>query len=143
MTTGVGVRVVGLVFAGERVLVVEHRLDSERWYCFPGGSLEYGEAPEQGVRRELVEELELECEVGQLVAIGYHLGDSSQSVELYFRCTASERDLVSRSEAVVSARFVHPSELPALRVFPLELSDALADDRERPLDSVRYYGRFR
>jgi ADP-ribose pyrophosphatase YjhB (NUDIX family) len=141
--TGVRVRVAGLVFAGERVLVVEHQLDGERWCCFPGGSLELGETPEQGVHRELAEELGLACEVGPLVAIGYHQDDSGQSVELYFRCTAGERELVSRSEAVVSARFVHPSELPALRVFPLELSDALAGDRERALGSVRYFGRFR
>lgn len=142
MRTEVRVRVVGLVFADERVLVVEHQVETQRWHCFPGGELECDEVPEQGVRRELVEELNLECEVGALVAIGYHLGDAGQSVEMYFHCTATERQLMSRSDHVVSAQFVHLSELQALRVFPLELSDALASDPEGALASLRYYGRF-
>ena len=144
MSTGtVRVRVVGLVFSGERVLVVEHLDDGARWYCFPGGALEHGESPEQGVERELIEELALECEVGPLVAVGYHIGDTKQSVELYFRCTATERELVSHSEHVVSAQFVHPSELPALNVHPIELSEALATAPERALGTLRYYGGFR
>lgn len=122
--------------------MVEHQAHDARWFCFPGGTLECGEPPEAGVRRELLEELDLACDVGRLVAVGYQLDPTNHSVELYFHCTAAERQLVSRSEAVASARFVEVSELAGLRVCPLELSAALAADPQRVLSQLQYYGRF-
>lgn len=49
----VGVR--GLVFEGEHVLLVRHTY-MDGWY-FPGGGVERGEAVEDALRRELIEEV--------------------------------------------------------------------------------------
>lgn len=136
----VRVRVVGLVFAQGRVLIVEHRVGDERWWCFPGGTLEPGETPEEGVARELREELGLACEVGTLAAVGTHVDGPDPSVELYFRCVAREAALVSRDETVVSAAFVEVGELRDRGVFPVELAADLATGGIG--DGIRYYGGF-
>lgn len=56
-------RVQAIVVRGDRVLMVKHRVDGERWWCLPGGALEPGESLQEGVLRELREECNLAGEV--------------------------------------------------------------------------------
>jgi ADP-ribose pyrophosphatase YjhB (NUDIX family) len=49
-------RVQAIVVRDRRVLMVKHRQGGQAWWCLPGGALEPGETPEQGVLREMREE---------------------------------------------------------------------------------------
>jgi len=63
---------------GERVLLVRHTYGDRRW-DLPGGTLRSGEDPEEGVRREMAEELGLELDeltsLGSLQVRAYHRED--------------------------------------------------------------------
>ena len=56
----------------EQVLLVEHALRVRRPWGFPGGWVERGEHPEDGLARELREELGLAVEVGELLRCAVH-----------------------------------------------------------------------
>jgi 8-oxo-dGTP diphosphatase len=49
-------RVQAIVVRDGQVLMVRHRFEGREYWCLPGGGLEAGETPEQGVLRELGEE---------------------------------------------------------------------------------------
>jgi len=56
----------GILTDGDRVLICQRRAGSQfplKWE-FPGGKVEDGESPEACLRRELLEELAIEAEVG-------------------------------------------------------------------------------
>ena len=72
----VSVRVVvaGVIRSGESVLLAQRPNDDPlgpRWE-FPGGKVEYGESPEESLRRELLEELAIQVEVGGLLGEVIH-----------------------------------------------------------------------
>jgi 8-oxo-dGTP pyrophosphatase MutT (NUDIX family) len=50
-----------------RVALIRRVRDGHTYYLFPGGGVEDGETPEQAARREAVEELGVEVELGPLV----------------------------------------------------------------------------
>lgn len=43
--------------------------DVETFYRFPGGSVEFGETAAEAIRRELIEEFDLQAEIGSLACL--------------------------------------------------------------------------
>ena len=66
---------------------------------FPGGKIEPGELPEDAVRRELKEELDLEVEVGQLFdTVEYDYPTFHLSMQC-FLCTMGDYEFVLKEHA--------------------------------------------
>jgi ADP-ribose pyrophosphatase YjhB (NUDIX family) len=102
----------------------------EGHWTLPGGGLDHGEQPRDGVVREVHEETGLVAEVGTLIEVdAIHLppertptGLDAHSVRLLFDATVD----TSRTPRVVevggstdAVRWVEPGELPALRLVDL------------------------
>ena len=84
----IGVR--GVIYRDGTILGVQHR-DKEGnpkdFWSIPGGGLDPGETIEQGVRRELTEELGIEATVGRLLCIQQFRssrGDCDEQLEFFF-----------------------------------------------------------
>jgi 8-oxo-dGTP diphosphatase len=93
------------------------------WWDIPGGFLEAGEHPEEGVRRELREETGLEIEVVSLVGIymdTYGPPPSDDTLNFYYECR------------VVSGEMRAEDDVEELDWFdPLDLPGPLAFDNAR------------
>ncbi len=97
----------GVVRAGDKVLLARRKGGhlAGKWE-FPGGKLEPGEAPEEGLKRELLEELGLEVEVGDVCAVVYHVYETGPVLLLAYFCTPKEE-----KELPPEARWVEAAEL--------------------------------
>ncbi len=67
------VRVGVLLVRDGQVLLVQHRRDGNEYWLLPGGGLEWGESIQECAERECKEELGLEVEAGDLVAVAESL----------------------------------------------------------------------
>ena len=79
----------GVVFRDGRVLITQRRKDDHLGglWEFPGGKREPDESYEDCLRRELMEELGIEVEVGEVIAsITHDYPDKKVHLE-FFRCT--------------------------------------------------------
>jgi 8-oxo-dGTP diphosphatase len=62
--------VFAIIFDDKHRILICHRTDRDLWNL-PGGALENGEAPWEGVKREVTEETGLDVEVVQLAGVYY------------------------------------------------------------------------
>ena len=95
------IRVYGILKdADGRVLVSHERIKGEAYCKFPGGGLEYGEGPKQGVIREFQEELDITVSVDELLYVTDFFIQSAfkeedQIVSIYYRVSSDDFTLIS------------------------------------------------
>ncbi len=127
MDCTIGVFATVLDATGQILLV--HRTDCD-WWCQPGGGMETGETPWDGVIRETREETGFEVTVERLAGV-YSWAPRKDEVIFSFLCrpVGGERTTSDESDDV---RFFPPEDLPA-NTFPEHvhrIRDALAGERE-------------
>jgi ADP-ribose pyrophosphatase YjhB (NUDIX family) len=97
-------QVLGLVRRGDRILVeqVEDRVKRQWFWRLLGGTVEFGEKGADALRRELLEELGAEAEVGPLVATIENIftfeSRPGHEICLVYECGLRDEDLYARGE---------------------------------------------
>ncbi|HET8600149.1 MAG TPA: NUDIX domain-containing protein [Segeticoccus sp.] len=93
-------------------------------WSLPGGLLEHGETPAEGVVREIREETQLRVEVGEPVATEVH--PDVGRVDVIFRVRVDQRPDVQVGGEAKAFRWMHPSEVPEVDESTEMILDALA-----------------
>lgn len=105
----------------DRILLTR-RLDGTRHaglWEFPGGKLDPGESPQEGLQRELREELGLDIRVGEIFDVVYHRYDWGAVLLLAYRCEALGGEI--RNLQVAEHRWVPPADLGSYPILPADL----------------------
>jgi len=77
------IKVRGVIIYDNRLLIVKHK--ESKFIALPGGHLEYGEDVLTCLKRELIEELGVEPEIGKLLYISTFMDSKKDEyVELFF-----------------------------------------------------------
>lgn len=92
----------------------DHKIEASKWE-FPGGKVEFGEKPEDGLKREIKEELNLEVEVGRLIGLSSHVYNVEPRpvhvVLLFYRCRLLGARSDLRHLAVQDTRWITNTEI--------------------------------
>ncbi len=111
--------VAAVVERGGQVLATQRgNGEWQGWWEFPGGKIEEGESHEKALRREMMEELGVEVEVGELIkSVEYDYPKFRLHMHLYHcNVCAGEPTLYEHS----AARWLDPEELETLRWLPAD-----------------------
>lgn len=80
------IRVCGLCFEDEKVLMVNHQSlnENEEFWAPPGGGMDYSESAEENLKREFLEETGINVEIEKFLYIHEYLSPPLHAIELFF-----------------------------------------------------------
>ncbi|MCM3032393.1 MULTISPECIES: NUDIX domain-containing protein [unclassified Niallia] len=124
-----------IIIDNDKLLLTKNQDDEGYFYLFPGGGQEHGETLEQAVRRECLEEVGEQVEVGSLVFIREYIGKNHEhasfdydfhQVEHYFICNIengqSEKTKPANPDTnQVGLEWLPIDKLLDYRIYPKEL----------------------
>lgn len=136
----VAISVSAVVVEQQRVLLVRRRLKPyPGTWMFPSGFLEYGEMPEEGMLRELLEETNLSALAGPLLAMRRSTDDSREPNHLALFFSAHTATGMLRDEAAenLAVSWFALNDLPEIAlIHHREIASGLAS-KEGILDPLR------
>ncbi len=97
-----------IIFDDEGRILLSHRRDMDAWNL-PGGGLEAGELPDEGVRREVLEETGLQVVVERLVGVYGRPGRNDLVFTFICRVVGGELMLTDESD---ENHYFPPDQLP-------------------------------
>ena len=112
--------VAAIVRDGDRIFATQRGYGEYKDYWeFPGGKIEEGETPEAALKREIMEELDTEIDVGPfLCTVDYDYPAFHITLHCYF-CSVISGSLTLKEHE--SARWLSPSDLDTVNWLPADL----------------------
>jgi len=109
-----------LIIEQKKILVTQRRKDSSHalLWEFPGGKVKEGEDPREALRRELMEELEVQAEVGMIFDAVFYSYPEYPVLLLIYRCRVEKGP--PRPIACQDLRWVTLRELEGLPMLPAD-----------------------
>ena len=141
----VRVRISGLCWQNEKLLLVNHRgLAEGDFWAPPGGGLEFGESVDACLRREFLEETGLQIHTGRFLFGCEFLRNPLHAIELFFEATAAAGALRTGDDPelpmIEEVQFMGPSQICAL---PSEARHAIFGRVPAPEELKTLNGFFR
>ncbi|MFY8184847.1 MAG: NUDIX domain-containing protein [Bacteroidia bacterium] len=122
------VRIYGLLLQGTNVLITDELIAGRQITKFPGGGLEFGESTIDCIKREFIEEMNLEIEVlSHFYTTDFFVPsafDDSQVISIYYRVKPANVELNDVS--------IFNNEQQSFKWLPLNIINA--DDFTFPID---------
>lgn len=122
--------VAAVIRDGDKIFATQRGYgDLKGGWEFPGGKIEEGETPEEALKREIMEELDTEIEVGELIdTIEYDYPDFHLSMGCYWCSVVSGNLVLKEHEA---ARWLTKGKLRSMEWLPADIR--LIDTIQRKL----------
>ncbi|WP_341357950.1 NUDIX domain-containing protein [Rossellomorea sp. y25] len=139
-----------IIMKDNKILLTKNKDENEFFYLFPGGGQEHGETLHEALKRECIEEIGSEVEIGELVHIREYIGKNHEhasfdydvhQMEFYFKCTlmnSEEKDPIPTNpdSHQVGVEWIDLNELMQYRLYPKRIIDYLGNDQ----NSLIYLG---
>lgn len=117
----IDIRVAIVILRDNKILLVKHRKSGREYWLLPGGRVEWSETMPHALKRELLEETNLNVHVGEIIFISEAISPDNNRhiVNVFFEGKLIGGQLkVGEEEILTAAEFIKIEELDKLLFFP-------------------------
>lgn len=140
-------RVGAIIFYQGKLITTKMKKGDSEYYVLPGGGVEDYETIEEAVKRELMEELNIEAKKFRLVYIReLKIRDIGRGIEFYFYVEEYEGepkkgfDLEVKESSFEDVSLLELDELNKVIFHPKQLVGALRSDKEKDFREIKHLG---
>jgi 8-oxo-dGTP diphosphatase len=111
----VRIRICGLCWEGEKLLMVRHKFENSYFWAPPGGGLEFGESIELALKREFLEETGISVQPQRFAFGCEFIKNALHAVELFFNVVHVSGEVVighdPELQLIDKVQFLTPTEI--------------------------------
>jgi len=139
-----------IIIKDNKILLTHNKYQGKQFYLLPGGGQKHGERIDEALKRECLEEIGYQVELGQLTFIRDYIGKNHQfnredkdihQVELMFSCKLLDGNINMAHMAdayQIGVKWVPLEELKEINVYPSILKNVIHSNGR--LDQQIYLG---
>lgn len=137
------IRVCGILEKDDELLLVKHIKNSNEYYLLPGGGVDHGEDFKTALKREFMEECNLDVEVEDMVFISEGIAPNGgrHIVNVYFKVSYISGDLKVGLDGsnLIGVEYIKKSELENVILYP-NTKKELKEYFESENKGIKYLG---
>lgn len=136
------IRVAGILRKEDSILFVKHKKDGREYYLLPGGGLDYGETFYEALKREFMEEVNLEINPLNMLFISEAISPPKDRhiVNIFFEVEyVGGEIIISEEERIVGVEYLPIKELDKYTIFP-NIKKELVNLYEQNKKEIQYIG---
>ena len=143
MMKRIRIRVCGILEKGDELLLVKHEKSGKEYYLLPGGGVDHGEDFKTALKREFLEECNIDVDVKDMVFISEGIAPNGgrHIVSIYFKVSYIGGKLqVGEDEGnLVGVEYIKKSELDNITLYP-NTKNELKEYFENGYEGIKYLG---
>jgi len=123
------VRAAGVLIKDGEVLLISHKKNEDVYWLLPGGGVNFGESLHEALRREFLEELNIDVEVKELALVCDSIDPHGERhiINVCFHCNyVSGEFMLGDDERLNGFDFFSNTDLDALKIYPPIRNDLAA-----------------
>jgi ADP-ribose pyrophosphatase YjhB (NUDIX family) len=137
------IRVCGILEKDDEILLVKHTKNNKEYYLLPGGGVDHGEDFKTSLKREFLEECNLNIDVEDMVFISEGIAPNGgrHIVSIYFKVKYISGVLqVGEDEGnLIGVEYIKKSDLDNVVLYP-NTKKELKEYFENPNSGIKYLG---
>lgn len=138
------IRVAGLLVQNDRVLLVCHKKNDQKYWLLPGGGVDQGESLKEALIREFREELAIDIEVNDIIYVSDSISPHGKRhiVNIVFWCEyISGKYRLGNDKRLFDFDFFAADQLDDLVIYPSFREELKSFIESRDFDKI-YLGSF-
>lgn len=115
------VRAAGILIKDGKILLIRHQKGEDTYWLLPGGGVDYGETMELSLKREFLEECNIDVEIGDMAFVSQGIAPdrSRHIIHMTFEVEYVGGDLHVGDEGILKeVRYLPVEEIENLTLYP-------------------------
>lgn len=133
------IRVAGILEKDNKILFVKHRKNNEEYYLLPGGGVDFGESFESALKREFMEEVNIEIRVKDLVFVSEGIEPKGEKhiISMVFLVDYVQGEIkIPEEERIIACEYLGPEEMQENLIYPNIKKELILGQ----FDRIKYLG---